>query len=88
MKFANLIAGLLAGVAIAGCVTDANYQEDTMSPKPAGYPSVDAGFLSALEWRFVGPYRGGRVVAVAGNPDDPLVHYFGAAHEGPVRSHD
>jgi photosystem II stability/assembly factor-like uncharacterized protein len=42
----------------------------------------DASFLSALEWRFVGPYRGGRVVAVAGIPDDPLVYYFGAAHGG------
>jgi photosystem II stability/assembly factor-like uncharacterized protein len=46
------------------------------------YPSVDASFLSALEWRFVGPYRGGRVTAVAGIPDDPLVYYFGAAHGG------
>ena len=25
----------------------------------------------ALEWRCVGPFRGGRVVAVAGDPSDP-----------------
>ena len=54
----------------------------------AEYPSVDAGFLSALEWRFVGPYRGGRVVAVAGDPDDPLVYYFGAAHGGVWKTTD
>ncbi len=54
----------------------------------ADYPSVDASFLSALEWRFVGPYRGGRVVAVAGNPDDPLVYYFGAAHGGVWKTTD
>jgi CubicO group peptidase (beta-lactamase class C family) len=66
MKFTILFAGLLAGVALAGCVTDDNYQDSTMSPKPAEYPSVDASFLSAVEWRFVGPYRGGRVIAVAG----------------------
>ncbi len=54
----------------------------------AEYPSVDAGFLSALEWRFVGPYRGGRVVAVAGVPDDPLVYYFGAAHGGVWKTTD
>jgi len=51
-------------------------------------PSVDASFLSALEWRFVGPYRGGRVIAVAGIPDDPLVYYFGAAHGGVWKTTD
>jgi photosystem II stability/assembly factor-like uncharacterized protein len=54
----------------------------------ADYPSVDASFLSALEWRFVGPYRGGRVLAVAGIPDDPLVYYFGAAHGGVWKTTD
>ena len=51
-------------------------------------PGVDASFLSALEWRFVGPYRGGRAVAVAGHPDDPLVFYFGAAHGGVWKTTD
>ncbi len=54
----------------------------------AEYPSVDAGFLSALEWRFVGPFRGGRVLAVAGDPNDPLVFYFGAAHGGVWKTTD
>ena len=54
----------------------------------AEYPSVDDSFLSALELRFVGPYRGGRVVAVAGVPDDPLVYYFGAAHGGVWKTTD
>ena len=55
---------------------------------PIEYPIVDAGFLSAVEWRFVGPYRGGRVVAVAGHPDDALVYYFGAAHGGVWKTTD
>jgi len=59
-----------------------------LSGFPANASGVDAGFLSALEWRFVGPYRGGRVVAVAGNPDDPLVYYFGAAHGGVWKTTD
>ncbi len=75
MKFNILIACFLAGVMLAGCVTDDNYQDGTMSPKTADYPSVDASFLSALEWRFVGPYRGGRVIAVARHPDDPLLFF-------------
>ena len=54
----------------------------------AEYPSVDASFLSALEWRLVGPFRGGRVLAVAGHPSDPLVFYFGAAHGGVWKTTD
>ena len=52
------------------------------------YSGVDASILSALQWRFVGPYRGGRVVAVAGHADDPLVYYFGAAHGGVWKTTD
>src|SRR5690242_16993156 len=33
-------------------------------------------------WRLVGPHRGGRVVAVAGDPRDPAVFYFGACGGG------
>jgi photosystem II stability/assembly factor-like uncharacterized protein len=54
----------------------------------AEFPSVDASFFSALEWRFVGPYRGGRVVAVAGDTSDPLVYYFGAGHGGVWKTTD
>jgi len=43
---------------------------------------VPANHLSGLEFRNVGPHRGGRVVAVAGHPRDPMVFYFGAAGGG------
>ncbi|MGN6675807.1 MAG: VPS10 domain-containing protein [Thermomicrobiales bacterium] len=35
-----------------------------------------------LEWRCLGPHRGGRVVAVAGHPTDPMTFYFGACAGG------
>jgi photosystem II stability/assembly factor-like uncharacterized protein len=35
-----------------------------------------------LEWRCIGPTRGGRVVAVAGDEHDPNVFYFGACAGG------
>lgn len=54
----------------------------------ANYPSVEAGFLSALQWRLVGPFRGGRVPAVAGDPNDPLVFYFGSGHGGVWKTTD
>jgi photosystem II stability/assembly factor-like uncharacterized protein len=38
--------------------------------------------LRGLEWRSIGPYRGGRSVAVAGVPSQPSVYYFGATGGG------
>src|SRR3974390_2605219 len=38
--------------------------------------------LDALKWRCIGPPRGGRVVAVAGDPSDAMVFYFGACAGG------
>ena len=51
---------------------------------PALYtdPSATNPAFKALRWRLVGPYRGGRVDAVAGDPTKPLVHYFGAVNGG------
>jgi photosystem II stability/assembly factor-like uncharacterized protein len=38
--------------------------------------------LDALKWRCIGPSRGGRVVAVAGDRSDRMVFYFGACAGG------
>jgi photosystem II stability/assembly factor-like uncharacterized protein len=44
--------------------------------------SGTAAEFDALKWRCIGPPRGGRVVAVAGNPRDRGVFYFGACAGG------
>ncbi len=44
--------------------------------------SVDSRLLESLRWRCIGPPRGGRVVAAAGDPCDPMVFYFGAVGGG------
>ena len=38
--------------------------------------------LKAMEWREVGPYRGGRSAAVAGIPNDRNTYYFGSTGGG------
>ncbi|MEP6834733.1 MAG: hypothetical protein ABJB74_15160, partial [Gemmatimonas sp.] len=38
--------------------------------------------FKALRWRLVGPFRGGRVDAVAGDPNKPLVFYMGSVNGG------
>ncbi len=43
---------------------------------------TEAGRLDAMKWRCIGPARGGRVVAVAGDANDPMVFYFGACAGG------
>src|SRR3954465_15143785 len=38
--------------------------------------------LRGLRWRLVGPFRGGRAVAVVGDPTKPNLFYFGAVNGG------
>ena len=38
--------------------------------------------LAALQWRFVGPYRGGRVMAVAGHPTTAATFFCGTSGGG------
>jgi photosystem II stability/assembly factor-like uncharacterized protein len=50
--------------------------------------SVDPALFGALKWRSIGPYRGGRALAVAGLPGDPDTFYFGAVAGGVWKSTD
>jgi photosystem II stability/assembly factor-like uncharacterized protein len=43
---------------------------------------MDDSLFRSLEWRCIGPHRGGRVVAVAGHPGEPGTFYFGACAGG------
>jgi photosystem II stability/assembly factor-like uncharacterized protein len=43
---------------------------------------VDTSQLKGLEWRTLGPYRGGRVTTVAGVADNPLLYYMGSTGGG------
>ena len=45
-------------------------------------PTATSARFKALQWRLVGPFRGGRVDAVTGDPSDRLVFYFGAVNGG------
>ena len=44
--------------------------------------------LDAMRFRCIGPPRGGRVVAVAGDPSEPAVFYFGAVAGGVWKTED
>src|SRR5262245_27035070 len=42
--------------------------------------------FSAMQWRLVGPHRGGRVTSVAGIPGDAATYYFGTPGGGVWKS--
>ncbi len=48
----------------------------------AAQAQVDSTAFDRLAWRMIGPYRGGRVTAVAGVPSQPRVYYLGATGGG------
>jgi photosystem II stability/assembly factor-like uncharacterized protein len=50
--------------------------------------SVPPQLVDSLKWRLVGPFRGGRVVAVAGVPGDSTTFYFGAVNGGVWKTTD
>jgi len=48
----------------------------------ANAQSVSPDLFSGLQWRLIGPFRGGRAVAVTGVPGDGTIFYFGSVDGG------
>ncbi len=48
----------------------------------------DPSLFAAMRWRLIGPFRGGRVTAVAGVPGQPNIYYFGTPGGGLWKSTD
>src|SRR6266571_8227071 len=47
-----------------------------------GANAYDSSFFKGLEWRNIGPNRGGRSIASAGSSSRPFEYYFGAVGGG------
>jgi photosystem II stability/assembly factor-like uncharacterized protein len=50
--------------------------------------SLQKDMLASLRYRLIGPHRGGRVVAVAGDASNPMTFYFGACAGGVWKTTD
>ena len=50
--------------------------------------SFDSSLLAAMKWREIGPYRGGRSVAVAGSSARPLEYWMGTTGGGVFKTVD
>src|SRR5438552_3111966 len=62
---------------------DAQPRRSTAQPPPK-----ESDLLKALQWRQIGPFRGGRVTAVAGVASQPMVFYFGGTGGGVWKTSD
>ena len=51
-----------------------------------GKGQVSPALVGGMKWRQIGPFRGGRVLAVTGVPGDPNTYYFGAVAGGIFKS--
>ena len=51
-------------------------------------PIYDTAVFAALRWREIGPFRGGRSVAVAGSSKRPNEYYFGTTGGGAFKTTD
>jgi photosystem II stability/assembly factor-like uncharacterized protein len=50
--------------------------------------TIDPKLLASLQWRCIGPFRGGRSVAATGHPTDAMTFYFGACAGGVWKTTD
>jgi len=78
---------------LAGCFALSFAQKPHTTKTPASPvalppPQVDEKLFSAMRWRQVGPFRGGRVLAVTGVAGEPNVFYFGGASGGVWKTTD
>jgi photosystem II stability/assembly factor-like uncharacterized protein len=55
---------------------------------PAAAQRVDPKFFQEMQWRLIGPSRGGRALAVAGVRGQPEVYYFGSVGGGVWKTND
>ncbi len=72
----RMLCSLLAGLLLLGAA-------------PArSLASVSPDYLTAMHWRMIGPFRGGRALAVTGVPGHPNRYYFGSVDGGVWESTD
>src|SRR5260221_2544686 len=58
------------------------------SPLPMLAQQYDASLYEGMRWRQIGPFRAGRVSAVAGVPGDAAVYYMGTPGGGVCKTVD
>ena len=82
-----------ARLAASGAIAIFSFPHSLHSQRVPGVPqstlfTYDTTAFSALKWREIGPFRGGRSVAVAGSAKRPNEYYFGTTGGGVFKTTD
>src|ERR687893_121466 len=79
---------LLAACLLLAAVPRAAAARQAATTQAPPAPAESQNPLRPLAYRLIGPFRGGRVAAVAGVPSQPFVYYFGATGGGVWKTTD
>src|SRR5437667_5797599 len=71
-----------------GGQTPSPTKSPTATPKPSPAGAIDEKLFSGMQWRQIGPFRGGRALAIEGVPGEPDTYYFGAVAGGVWKTTD
>src|SRR2546423_3048907 len=71
---------------LCGLTARAADPSPSSTPVPPG--TIDEKLFRGMQWRQVGPFRGGRALAIEGIPGEPGVYYFGAVAGGVWKTTD
>src|SRR5215212_5825462 len=80
--FQRSVRSILAATVVLALAPAGEAAKKTGSAAAAVRPFVDPDLWKPLEWREVGPYRGGRSAAVTGLPAERDTYYFGSTGGG------
>src|SRR6516225_4474274 len=77
----------LVGFLLAVFISPASVQS-AGSPTPPPPGTIDEKLFNGMRWRQVGPFRGGRALAIEGVVGEPDTYYFGAVAGGVWKTTD
>src|SRR5260370_32462995 len=78
------IVAIMGAIIFCGFWTGANAQQ--LDQKVG--QQLDQKLFSEMRWRCIGPFRGGRTVAISGVPHQPNVFYMAAVNGGVWKTTD
>jgi photosystem II stability/assembly factor-like uncharacterized protein len=83
---ASFLSAIVVALAFAlGAIATTGQRRQAAGTTPATNPNDS---LKVLQWRQIGPFRGGRSTAVAGVASQPMVFYFGGVGGGVWKTSD
>ncbi|MFZ0642216.1 MAG: hypothetical protein WAM25_03600, partial [Candidatus Acidiferrales bacterium] len=82
------LASVIISIAIISAAAAAQNAPPTQTAATASEPQFNPRMYQDLQWRCIGPFRGGRTVAATGVPGKPNLFYIGVNNGGVWKTTD